>query len=286
MTERALADDRNGLLDALIVGAGPAGLVAAIYLARFHRSLAIVDAGQSRAALIPKTHNFPAFPHGISGAELLERLQHLDAIGRAPPDELEPAPSAPTRETACDVDVAIAGGGLWMMLAPLLAERGLKVAVIERARAALAGPGRFVEVARTAEGVELQNLPLMRARTVLLTLEGVVVATLLLGLAAASAFRAVERRREIAVLRALGGTRRDVALTVLAESTAVTLMGLLLGGVVVLLLQRTVAQAVPFFRIQGTMVVAQSLLFLATGWIASLVPALRAARVPPSLATR
>ena len=78
MNERASHDDaadRTALLDAVIVGAGPAGLVAAIYLARFHRSLAIVDAGQSRAELIPKTHNFPAFPHGISGAELLERLR-------------------------------------------------------------------------------------------------------------------------------------------------------------------------------------------------------------------
>jgi hypothetical protein len=38
-------------LDCPIVGAGPAGLTAAIYLARFHLSIGIVDAGQSRAAL-------------------------------------------------------------------------------------------------------------------------------------------------------------------------------------------------------------------------------------------
>jgi thioredoxin reductase (NADPH) len=75
MPDRDASADRTTLLDAVIVGAGPAGLVAAIYLARFHRSLAIVDAGRSRAALIPKTHNFPAFPHGISGAELLGRLR-------------------------------------------------------------------------------------------------------------------------------------------------------------------------------------------------------------------
>jgi thioredoxin reductase (NADPH) len=62
-------------LDCLIVGAGPAGLTAAIYLARFRRRIAIVDAGHSRAAYIPTSHNYPGFPEGINGVELLERLR-------------------------------------------------------------------------------------------------------------------------------------------------------------------------------------------------------------------
>ena len=62
-------------LDALIVGAGPAGLTAALYLARFRRRIAIVDAGHPRASYIPRTRNYPGFPDGISGAELLARLR-------------------------------------------------------------------------------------------------------------------------------------------------------------------------------------------------------------------
>ena len=62
-------------LDALIVGGGPAGLMAAIYLARFRRSVAILDAGASRAALIPKSHNFPAFAEGIPGKEMLTLMR-------------------------------------------------------------------------------------------------------------------------------------------------------------------------------------------------------------------
>jgi len=61
--------------DVLIIGAGPAGLMAATYLARFKRSCIIVDAGASRASLIPKSHNFPAFAHGIGGDEILARMR-------------------------------------------------------------------------------------------------------------------------------------------------------------------------------------------------------------------
>ncbi|WP_129790562.1 NAD(P)/FAD-dependent oxidoreductase [Sphingosinicella sp. CPCC 101087] len=62
-------------LDCLIVGAGPAGLTAAIYLARFHLKIGIVDAGRSRASWIPCTRNVPGFPEGISGDDLLRRMR-------------------------------------------------------------------------------------------------------------------------------------------------------------------------------------------------------------------
>lgn len=65
----------SSLLDCLVIGGGPAGLTAALYLARFRRSVTIVDAGASRAALIPRTYNHPGFPGGIRGARLLERMR-------------------------------------------------------------------------------------------------------------------------------------------------------------------------------------------------------------------
>lgn len=60
--------------DCLIVGAGPAGLTAGIILRRFWREVCIVDAGHSRASLIPLSRNYPGFPQGISGNELLAKL--------------------------------------------------------------------------------------------------------------------------------------------------------------------------------------------------------------------
>jgi thioredoxin reductase (NADPH) len=61
--------------DCIIIGAGPAGLTAAIYLARYHLSIRLFDSGDSRAALIPCTHNHAGFPGGISGEALLERMR-------------------------------------------------------------------------------------------------------------------------------------------------------------------------------------------------------------------
>jgi thioredoxin reductase (NADPH) len=63
------------VLDCLIIGGGPAGLTAAIYLARFHLDILVVDGGKSRASWIPCTHNHAGYPDGISGKELLERMR-------------------------------------------------------------------------------------------------------------------------------------------------------------------------------------------------------------------
>ena len=62
-------------LDCLIVGGGPAGLTAAIYLARFHLDILVVDGGKSRASWIPCTRNHAGYPDGIAGTELLRRMR-------------------------------------------------------------------------------------------------------------------------------------------------------------------------------------------------------------------
>jgi thioredoxin reductase (NADPH) len=61
--------------DAVIVGGGPGGLTAAIYLARFRRRVVVFDRDGSRAKLIPRSHNHAGFPEGISGEDLLSRMR-------------------------------------------------------------------------------------------------------------------------------------------------------------------------------------------------------------------
>jgi len=67
-------------VDCLIVGAGPAGLTAATYLGRFNRNVVVADGGSSRASLIPVSHNYPGFPEGVSGIDLLSRLRNQAVV--------------------------------------------------------------------------------------------------------------------------------------------------------------------------------------------------------------
>jgi thioredoxin reductase (NADPH) len=71
-------------IDCLVIGAGPAGLATAIYLARFRRRFEVIDDGNSRAAWIPVSHNLAGFASGISGKNLLSRMtSHAKKYGAA-----------------------------------------------------------------------------------------------------------------------------------------------------------------------------------------------------------
>lgn len=102
--------------------------------------------------------------HEAGGVELLERLEHLDGLRRARPERAAaiPAPRAPDAGAHVDVDVAVAGGGLWLLLAPLLAARGLSVAVFDRARI---GASHREWNASDGELAELVRLGLLDAET-------------------------------------------------------------------------------------------------------------------------
>ncbi|WP_250484011.1 NAD(P)/FAD-dependent oxidoreductase [Caballeronia sp. GaOx3] len=63
------------IVDCIIVGGGPAGLTAALYLARFRRSMIVIDDRQSRASLIPIVRNLAGFESGINGNELLAKMR-------------------------------------------------------------------------------------------------------------------------------------------------------------------------------------------------------------------
>lgn len=94
--------------DCIIIGAGPAGLTAAIYLARFHLSIRMFDSGSSRAAMIPRTHNHAGFPDGIAGKELLRRmLAQAERYGA----HCEPVRAERIEREGDDFVVATDGGG-------------------------------------------------------------------------------------------------------------------------------------------------------------------------------
>ena len=67
------------MIDTAIIGGGPAGLTAAIYLARYRRKVVVFDRGGSRASMIPTSHNHAGYPGGIHGEDLLAAMRQQAA---------------------------------------------------------------------------------------------------------------------------------------------------------------------------------------------------------------
>ncbi|MCB0181287.1 MAG: FAD-dependent oxidoreductase [Anaerolineae bacterium] len=68
--------DPHDFHDVTIIGAGPAGLTAAIYAARDGFSVMVIDEGAlgGQAATTESLENYPGFPDGISGGDWAQRV--------------------------------------------------------------------------------------------------------------------------------------------------------------------------------------------------------------------
>ena len=68
--------DPHDFHDVTIIGAGPAGLTSAIYIARDGFNVMVIDEGAlgGQAATTDALDNFPGFPDGIAGGEWAQRV--------------------------------------------------------------------------------------------------------------------------------------------------------------------------------------------------------------------
>lgn len=90
-TGSAKRDISDAPFDCIVLGGGPGGMTAAIYLARMNRTTLLVDGARSRARLIPRSYNHPGFPGGVKGRDLLARMREQIAEFDVPVAEGEAA---------------------------------------------------------------------------------------------------------------------------------------------------------------------------------------------------
>ncbi len=65
------------IYDAIIIGGGPAGLTAGIYLSRARMDTLLIEKAMpgGQAVLTEIIENYPGFPHGIAGPELMQKME-------------------------------------------------------------------------------------------------------------------------------------------------------------------------------------------------------------------
>jgi len=165
----------------------------------------------------------------------------------------------------------------------------LRAAFPGRAEAALRAlaPDRYLLVETLRQTMTRRQEVNRGTIVILVAIVTFVLGVVLVGAAAMSSFFVAERTREIGIRRALGATRRQIVRYFVAENFALSALGLATGSALCYALNRLlVVRFVPFAVLGFEHLVLGVTLFGSTGLIAAIIPALRAARVPPSVASR
>jgi len=161
--------------------------------------------------------------------------------------------------------------------------------VLKAAVAALkkADPERVVTQQRTYD--ELRGKFFANDRAMAGILVGVIVALLIvtaLGIAGLASFWVAQRRRTIGVRRALGATRGDILRYFQTENFLIVTGGIVLGMLLAFALNLVLMQHYELPRLPLYYLPIGALLLWGLGQLAVLGPAMRAAAVPPVVATR
>lgn len=149
-----------------------------------------------------------------------------------------------------------------------------------------ANDGRNVQ---TQTILELKDQLFSQSHVIIGGMMAVIVLILLvtgLGIVGVTSFSVTERRKQIGTRRALGATKFAVLRYFLVENWIVTNAGLVLGVAAAYALNIGLVTKAGGAKLDGQFVVAAVLLLWAQGIAATLVPALRATRVSPVVATR
>lgn len=145
-------------------------------------------------------------------------------------------------------------------------------------------PGQ-VQVSRPADALVAKNLATQTLTTVLLGLGSVALLVGGIGVANTMVISVIERQHEIGLRRALGATRSHIRLQFLTEAIVLAALGGIVGallGVTATSIVALHAEWRPDIPVPG--VAGGVAVTILVGVIAGLYPAIRASRVPPTVA--
>jgi putative ABC transport system permease protein len=171
----------------------------------------------------------------------------------------------------------------------LRAPAGRRDAVISDVTAALAGAADpdATNVVKRLERETTRFAQLSSGAVIILIWTGfLVVAVALAGSLALASFSVAERTRQIGVRRALGASRGEIVRYFLLENLVLTTFGLALGLGLAAGMNQLVRRIMEDMVLTADVALLSMTVFLTTGLLSALVPARRAALIPPWAATR
>ncbi|MGH8156743.1 MAG: ABC transporter permease [Rhodanobacter sp.] len=163
--------------------------------------------------------------------------------------------------------------------------------VLRDARAAMAtiAPDAVVDAKQSQTITSLREVYFRQDRVMAGILVGVIASLLLvtaLGIVGLASFWVAQRRRQIGIRRALGATRGDILHYFQTENFLIVGIGIVLGMVLAFVVNIALMTHYELPRLPLYYLPIGALLLWGLGQLAVLGPALRAAAVPPVVATR
>jgi putative ABC transport system permease protein len=163
--------------------------------------------------------------------------------------------------------------------------------VLRQARevAQKAAPEAVLDLQQSRTVPELRSDFFRQTRIMVGTLAGVIVALLLvtaLGIVGLASFWVQQRRKQIGIRRAIGATRGDILHYFQAENFLIVTVGIAIGMVMTFALNLVLMKFYEVPRLPMYYLPIGALVLWGLGQLSVLAPAMRAAQVPPVVATR
>ena len=147
-------------------------------------------------------------------------------------------------------------------------------------------PGRVITICILYEVKLRQFVANLAIIKILTTIIFLLVAVTSIGIVGLTSFSVTERTRQVGTRRALGATKVDILRHFLVENWMITGFGLAVGAILTLGLNYALTNIADAPKMEFGLLLAGVVVLWFTGILAALLPAIRATRIAPEIATR